>query len=253
MPAPFNDPCSIVTIFDPALSATAPDTDRGGLIEFQNVSKSYRGPKGRKVILDDFSGVFPRARNIGLMGVNGAGKSTLLRLMAGTEFPDKGRIRRYGRISFPLGFGGAFKGNLSARENCRFIARIYGLESRSVERFVEAFAELGKYFDMPVNTYSSGMRARVSFGISMAVNFECYLVDESLAVGDAVFRARCDAIFRAKRETASMILVSHSMGMLRQYCDMGAILSKGRLRLYDKLDDAINEYRAINGDVVFDE
>jgi capsular polysaccharide transport system ATP-binding protein len=215
------------------------------MIEFHNVSKAYRSPRFTKVILKNFSGEFPRGRNIGLLGVNGSGKSTFLRLAAGTEYPDKGSVRRRARISFPLGFSGSFKGNLSARENCRFVARIYGLETQAVERFVEEFAEIGKSFDLPVATYSTGMRARVSFGLSMAIDFDCYLVDEILGVGDATFKARCEAVFKAKRASASMILVSHSMSSLRAHCDMGALLSKGRLRLYDKLDDAIDQYAEI--------
>jgi capsular polysaccharide transport system ATP-binding protein len=214
------------------------------MVEFHNVSKAYRSAKTNKVILKNFSGVFPRGRNIGLLGVNGSGKSTLIRLIAGAEFPDRGKIRRYAKISFPLGFA-AFKANLSGRENCRFVARIYGLETRSVERFVEEFAEIGKYFDMPVASYSSGMKARVTFGVSMAVDFECYLIDEALSVGDGIFRARADAIFAAKRERASIIMVSHSPGTIRNYCDMGAVLSRGRLKLYDKLDDAIEAYQAV--------
>lgn len=216
------------------------------LIEFENVAKSYRGPKTNRVVLRGFTGVFPRGRNIGLLGVNGAGKSTLLRLIAGTEFPDHGRIRRHARLSYPLGLSG-FKGNLTARENCRFVSRIYGLDPRRVERFVEQFAEIGKYFDMPLTTYSSGMRARVTFGVTLAADFECYLVDESLSVGDPMFRQRCDAVFAAKRKTSSMILVTHSMQQLKKYCDFGAILSKGELRLYDKLDDAVNDYGALVG------
>jgi capsular polysaccharide transport system ATP-binding protein len=216
------------------------------LIEFHNVAKSYRGPKSNRVVLRDFTGSFPRGRNIGLLGVNGAGKSTLLRLIAGTEFPDRGRIRRHARVSYPLGLAG-FKGNLTARENCRFVARIYGLDPRRVERFVEEFAEIGKYFDMPIQSFSSGMKQRVTFGVTLAADFECYLVDESLSVGDAMFRARCDAIFGAKRKTASMILVSHSMVQIKKYCDTAAILSKGELRLYDKLDDALKDYAGLVG------
>lgn len=215
------------------------------MIVFEGVSKAYRTARFTKVILKNFSGVFPRGRNIGLLGVNGAGKSTVLRLIAGTEYPDDGKIRRGVRVSFPLGFAGSFKGNLTARENCRFVARIYGLETKSVERFVEEFAEIGKSFDLPVSTYSTGMRSRVSFGLSMAIDFECYLVDEVLGVGDASFKARCAAVFAERRKRASMILVSHSVGNLRQYCDMGAVLSKGRIRLYDKLDDAINAYNVM--------
>ena len=215
------------------------------MIEFHKVSKAYRTRKTHKVILNKFSGEFPRGRNIGLLGLNGSGKSTLIRMIAGSEFPDRGRIRRRARISFPLGFA-SFKGNLSGRENCRFVSRIYGLETRSVERFVEEFAELGKYFDLPIATYSSGMRARVSFAVSMAVDFECYLIDEALSVGDGVFKARADAIFEAKRKQASLVVVSHSISTVRSLCDMGAVLSQGELRLYDDLEDAIKEYQVIS-------
>jgi capsular polysaccharide transport system ATP-binding protein len=228
----------------PAASEAPESQAAEPMIEFHGVCKAYKTSTGKKVIIDNFTGVFPRGRNIGLLGVNGAGKSTLIRLIAGTEYPDSGRIRRRVRVSYPLGLTG-LKSNLSGRENCRFVARVYGLEVRSVERFVEEFAEIGKYFDMPVCTYSSGMRSRVTFGISMAVDFECYLLDEALSVGDGVFRARADAIFDAKRDRASIILVSHSAATIRRYCDMGAVLSRGRLRLYDKLEDAINEYDAI--------
>ena len=211
------------------------------MIEFHGVSKAYRSSKATKVILKNFSGEFPHGRNIGLLGVNGAGKSTLLRLIAGTEPPDRGRIRRRVFVSFPVGFA-AFKGNLTGRENCRFVARIYGLSVRSVERFVEEFSEIGKYFDMPVATYSSGMKSRISFGLSMAVDFECYLVDEALSVGDGIFRARADALFEAKRKQASLIIVSHSPATVRRYCDMGAVMSNGDLLIFDQLEDAISHY-----------
>lgn len=214
------------------------------MIEFHNVSKAYRTAKTSKVILQNFSGEFPRGRNIGLLGVNGSGKSTLLRLIAGTEFPDSGRIRRRAFVSFPVGFA-AFKGNLSARENCRFVARIYGVETRSVERFVEEFAEIGKYFDLPIATYSSGMRSRISFGLSMAIDFECYLVDEALSVGDGIFKARADALFQTKAKHANLIIVSHNPGTVRRYCDMGAVISNGELSMFDKLDDAISYYESI--------
>jgi len=214
------------------------------VIEFQNVSKAYKTAKSTKVILQDFSGEFPRGRNIGLLGVNGAGKSTLLRLIAGTEYPDRGRIRRRAFVSFPVNFA-AFKGNLSARENCRFVSRIYGVNTRSVERFVEEFAEIGKYFDMPIATYSSGMRSRISFGLSMAIDFEVYLVDEALSVGDGVFRARADALFQAKAKQANLIIVSHNPGTVSKYCDMGAVISDGKLLIFDKLEDAVAHYQSI--------
>lgn len=217
-----------------------------GLIEFHNVSKSYSNPKFKRIILRNFTGTFPTGRNIGLLGINGAGKSTLLRLIAGTEPPDTGRIRRRVMVSFPVGFA-AFKGNLSARENCRFVARIYGVDSRSVERFVEEFAEIGQYFDMPIATFSSGMRSRISFGLSMAIDFDCYLVDETLSVGDGLFRARADALFETKAKNSSLIIVSHSPRTLRKYCDMGAVLHGGDLQVFDTLAEASDFYESITG------
>lgn len=216
------------------------------MIEFRDVTKVYRTSKSDKVILRNFTGVFPTGRNIGLLGVNGAGKSTIIRLIAGSEFPDTGRIRRKVRVSFPLGLA-ALKGNLSGRENCRFVARIYGLDCRSVERFVEDFAEIGAYFDLPVSTYSSGMRARVSFGVSMAIDFECYLVDETLSVGDGIFKVRAEAMFEAKRKHASIILVSHSVETVRKHCDVGAVLANGKVHVYEDLEDAIVAYQALTG------
>jgi capsular polysaccharide transport system ATP-binding protein len=214
------------------------------MIEFHNVSKAYATKKSKKVILENFSGEFPPGRNIGLLGVNGAGKSTLLRLIAGTEYPDRGRIRRRVFVSFPVNFA-AFKGNLSGRENCRFVARIYGVSTQSVERFVEEFAEIGKYFDMPIATYSSGMRSRISFGLSMAIDFDVYLVDEALSVGDGIFKARADALFQAKAKQSNLIIVSHNPGTVRRYCDMGAVISDGQLLMFDKIDDAVKHYEAI--------
>lgn len=214
------------------------------MIEFHGVSKAYRTTKAKKVILNDFSGEFPSGRNVGLLGINGAGKSTILRLISGTELPDSGRIRRRAMVSFPVNFA-AFKGNLSGRENCRFVARIYGVDVRSVERFVEEFAEIGRYFDMPIATYSAGMRARISFGLSMAIDFDYYLVDEALSVGDGIFKARADALFEAKARKANLIIVSHSPATVRRYCDMGAVISNGELLLFDKLDDAVAHYETI--------
>lgn len=215
-------------------------------VSFENVSKSYRTKKGRRVIVENFSGSFPKGRNVGLLGRNGAGKSTLIRLIAGAEYPDSGRIRRNVRLSYPLGLTG-FKSNLTGRENCRFVARIYGLDIKSVEHFAEEFAEIGKYFDMPVTTYSSGMRQRISFAVSMAADFEYYLLDEALGAGDGIFRAKAEAIFDAKRERASLILVSHSPSQVRRFCDMGAVLADGRLELFDDLEEAISSFEEISG------
>src|SRR5215831_21131165 len=157
---------------------TAPPSLRAAMIKLDRVSKVYRTRNGRKTVLDNVNVTFEPGHNFGILGVNGAGKSTLIRLLAGSELPNFGVIRRYSRVSFPLGFGGTFHGALSGRENVAFIARIYGARIRSTIDYVEAFCELGDYFPMPVNTYSAGMRARLAFGICLAIDFDVYLIDE---------------------------------------------------------------------------
>jgi capsular polysaccharide transport system ATP-binding protein len=214
------------------------------MIEFWNVTKKYKTKRSDKIILQDFSGEFPRGRSIGLLGRNGVGKSTLIRMIAGAEYPDRGKIKRNVRISFPLGMVG-FKGTLTGRENCRFVARIYGLDVRAVERFVADFCELGKYFDMPVTTYSSGMRSKLTFAISMAADFECYLLDELLSVSDFSLKARATALFEEKRKNASLILVSHTPGEISRLCDMGAIMADGTLRMFEDVHEAVAEYERV--------
>ena len=215
------------------------------MIGFDGVSKSYVTAIGRKVVLDDVSVVFAAGRNLGILGVNGAGKSTLLRLISGSEMPDRGRITRYGRVSFPLGFSGTFHGNLSGRENVAFIARVYGASVRNTIAYVREFAELNQYFDMPVNTYSSGMRARLAFGACLAIDFDVYLIDEATEVGDERFRRKCAAAFQQRMSTSDIILVTHNARTLRQYCDQGAILADGTLRLFEDLAGAFAHYRTI--------
>jgi capsular polysaccharide transport system ATP-binding protein len=180
---------------------------------------------------------------VGLLGRNGAGKSTLLRLLAGTELPDRGQVSRGGRVSWPLGFVGSFHGSTSGRANVRFVARIYDRDVGETIQFVEEFAELGSYLDMPVKTYSSGMRARLAFAVSMAVEFDTYLVDEIMAVGDARFQARCTKAFRERRSRSDVIVASHNLETLREYCDMGAVIADGRIAVFDRLEDAIASYQ----------
>ena len=218
------------------------------MIEFHNVSKAFRNATASKVILRSFTGEFPYGRNIGLLGLNGAGKSTLLKMIAGSEYPDTGKLKRRVRISFPVGFLG-FKGTLSGRENCRFVSRVYGMNPKSVERFVEEFAELGQYFEMPLQTYSSGMKARLAYGLTMALDFDCYLLDEAFSVGDGLFRARADALWEAKTKNSNLIVVSHSVSTIRKYCDFGAVLSRGDLTLHDDLEEAIQRYESITRDL----
>ncbi len=172
------------------------------MIELRKVTKVYKTKVGRNVVLDDISLTIPPRRGLGIIGRNGAGKSTLLRIIGGAEQPTAGDVIRRGRVSWPLGFAGGFNGSLTGEENCRFVARIYGLQYDYVVEKTRSFAEIGDYFFMPVRTYSSGMRARVAFGLSMAIDFDMYLVDEITAVGDKLFRKKCRAAFDERRERA---------------------------------------------------
>ena len=215
------------------------------MIVFEDVHKSYPTRLGRKIILDNLNVVFDTAKNIGILGLNGAGKSTLLRLISGIELPERGHIRRMVSISFPLGFTGCFAGNMSGRENAAFLARIYGYDVEQVIDFVEAFAELGEYFDEPFKTYSSGMSQRLGFGVSIALEFDVYLIDEGIATGDARFAARCEAAFKERLINSRIILVSHSTETLLTYCDIGATLHNGKLTCYDDIKETIAVYNDI--------
>lgn len=212
------------------------------MIALDGVSKSYPTPAGRKIVLDNATVTFAAGHNVGILGVNGAGKSTLIRLLAGTEPPDRGIVRREARVSFPLGYGGTFHGALSGRENVVFIARVYGAAVRPMLRYVEEFAELGAYFDMPVNTYSAGMRARLAFAACLAVDFDVYLIDEVTETGDERFRRKCAAAFRERMARSDIILVTHNRQTIRQYCDLGAVLANGVLRLCDDMTSALDRY-----------
>ena len=214
-------------------------------VELVNVTKTYRLRKGYKTVLDNVTFSFPRGEKIAILGLNGAGKSTLIRLLAGAEDPTKGEIFRYRRLSWPLGFSGGFVGSMSGKENVRFIARIYGYDVEYVETFVRDFAEIGEHFFMPVKTYSSGMRARLAFGVSMAINFDCYLVDEILAVGDAAFRKKCEHVFSTKLKESDLIMVAHNPAMLKRFCTSAAILNDGRLLYFSDIDEGIAKYQEI--------
>jgi len=215
------------------------------MIEFLGVSKSYRTRTSEKVILRDADICFPRGRSIGILGLNGAGKSTLLRMIAGAEAPDRGRIVRRVRLSWPLGFAGGFNGSLTGAENLRFISRIYGADLETVEDFVADFSELGSYLHMPVRTYSSGMKARLAFALSMAIDFDCYLVDEITGVGDQRFQSKCRQAFLERRNHSDVIMVSHSMRNIREHCDTAAVLGGGQLAIYDSIDEALSAYEEL--------
>jgi capsular polysaccharide transport system ATP-binding protein len=216
------------------------------MIKFDNVLKFYSIHRHRKIVLDHVSINFEPGVSYGIMGINGAGKSTLMRLIAGTELPNSGRIWRSVRLSWPLGFSGGLHGNLTGRENVQFLARLYGESPQNVIEFVDDFAEIGPYMDAPVKTYSSGMIARVAFGLSMAIRFECYLIDEVMSVGDARFQARCQVEFKKRKENSDIIMISHDTAAIREYCERGLVLANGQLHYFHEVDDAIELYKRIN-------
>jgi capsular polysaccharide transport system ATP-binding protein len=214
------------------------------MIELRGVTKAYPTGDGLRVVLDRLSFVFPERVSVGILGHNGAGKSTLLRMLGGAEQPDAGKIHRKGRVSWPIGFAGGFNGSLSGEENCRFVARIYGAEMDPVVEYAREFADLGEYFAMPVRTYSSGMRARLAFGLSMALDFDTYLVDEVTAVGDRTFQSKCQKEFAARRERSAVIIVSHNLTTIRDYCDLFCVLRDGRLHVFEEIKEAKRAYEA---------
>ena len=216
------------------------------MIRLDRVFKFYRTKGHVKIVLDHISTSFQSGCSYGLLGVNGAGKSTTIRLIAGTELPNAGAIKRSVRVSWPLGLAGGFHPLMTGRENVKFVARAYGEDVRKVVNFVEDFAELGDYMDVPVKTYSSGMSARLAFGLSMAIEFECYLIDEILAVGDARFQAKCKRIFENRRANSDLIVVSHSMETIKEYCDRGAVLVDGQMMMFDSVERAIEMYNRLN-------
>ena len=216
------------------------------MIRFQNVSKYFKTQGHKKIILDRVSIEFERGYSYGILGVNGAGKSTTMRMIAGTVLPNSGRISKSVRVSWPLGFAGGFNAQMTGKENLNFVARAYGENAQRVSRFVEEFAELGDYINAPVRTYSSGMSARLAFGLSMAIEFECYLVDEVTAVGDARFQQRCKEAFNSRRKNSDIIMVSHAMETIKDYCERAVLLVDGRMMYYDDVERAIEAYYRLN-------
>lgn len=216
------------------------------MIELRGLTKSFHTPQGRKVLFQDVNAIFPEGKNIGILGRNGAGKSTLLRIMGGIDYPDSGRVITDQRISWPMGLAGGFQGSMTGRENAAFVCGIHGIwgaaRSRVLDK-VQEFAEIGDYFDAPVKSYSSGMRSRLAFGLSIAVDFDCYLVDEVMSVGDAHFKHKCEQVIEEKRKTANFIIVAHAMPLLKKNCDVGIYLGPEGLTVYDTVGAAIAEYQ----------
>ncbi len=215
------------------------------MIELRNVTKTYQVNGGRRHVLTNVSLVIPSRSNLAILGPNGSGKSTLLRLIGGAEPADSGTIITDANVSWPLGVSSGFQGSLTGRENVVFVCRINGLnkdQQRYVIHQVTEFAELGEYFDMAINTYSSGMRARLAFGLSMAFDFDVYLVDELTSVGDAIFREKASAAFAEIRKRASLIFVSHNLKTLRQACECALFLRDGKADFYPDINDGIAAY-----------
>lgn len=200
---------------------------------------------GKRRVLDRVNFEVERGQKLGILGQNGAGKSTLIRILGGVEFPTAGEVQRDMSVSWPLAFSGAFQGSLSGIDNLRFICRIYGLDFDDTHDFVDDFAELGSQLGEPVKTYSSGMRARLAFALSIAIEFECYLIDEVIMVGDARFTRRCQEELFNKRSDRSIILVSHDMNFIRTVCDSAALIHDRQFRMCGSVDDAVAEYESL--------
>ncbi|MEM8693498.1 MAG: ABC transporter ATP-binding protein [Pseudomonadota bacterium] len=212
------------------------------MIELKNLRKSYTMNGVRKIVARNINFTFPTGESVALIGGNGAGKSTMLRMIAGAVSPDSGKIRSTGTISWPVGFAGSFHPDLTGAQNVRFVARVYGIDSDEMVEFAHSFSELGSHFYLPTRSYSSGMRSRLAFAMSMAASFDTYLIDEITAVGDTSFRAKSEAILTERLSSAGAIIVSHGMHELRRLCTSGVVLDDGRFFYYKRVARAIEHY-----------
>jgi capsular polysaccharide transport system ATP-binding protein len=208
------------------------------MIQINNLVKQYPTRQGPRTVLDNINLSINAGEKVGILGLNGSGKSTLIRLISGAEQPTSGSIHRGISVSWPLAFGGAFQGTLTGLDNLRFICRVYGASTEDKIPFVQEFSELGQYLYEPVKTYSAGMRARLAFAISMVVEFDCFLIDEIVAVGDARFQEKCRVELFEKRKDRAMIMVSHDPGFIRAHCEHASVLVEGKLTSFDQVDDA---------------
>ncbi len=217
------------------------------MIRFEGLSKRFRSKAGTKVIARNINLEIPSGVSMALMGRNGTGKSTLLDMIGGLVRPDRGRIVTSGTVSWRVGYAGSFHRDLTGAQNVRFIARVYGVDTDELCDFVEDFAELGHHFNAPVRHYSSGMRSRLAFGVSIGIPFDTYLVDEVTSVGDAAFKLKSREVFEARMESAGAVVVSHSTSQLKKLCQCGAILENGKLTFFDSIDDAIAQHHVNMG------
>lgn len=212
------------------------------MIELRGITKVYPTRNGHHTVLDGIDLTIRSGEKIGILGRNGAGKSTLIKILSGAERPTRGEIYRGMNLSWPLAFGGAFQGSLTGLDNLKFICRVYGVDYRDKITYVEDFSELGKYMREPVKTYSSGMRARLAFAISMAVEFDCFLIDEVISVGDARFHAKCQEELFVKRKDRAFVMVSHELHNLREHCNLVFLLYQGKLISFADTDAAYEFY-----------
>lgn len=215
------------------------------MIRLENLSKTYHLNGQRKVVARNLNVTFPDQTSVALLGRNGAGKSSLLRMIAGTMTPDKGRVISTGSISWPVGFAGSFHQDLTGVQNVRFIGRIYGVDTDELVASVKDFAGLGQHYNLPVRSYSSGMRSRLAFGVSMGIDFDTYLVDEVTSVGDAAFKAKSMKVFNDRMEGRAAIVVTHSMDMVKAMCQHGAVMEDGYLTYYEDIQDAVKHHLEI--------
>ncbi|WFF42652.1 ABC transporter ATP-binding protein [Salinicola endophyticus] len=216
------------------------------MISIRGVSKKYTINGVANWVLKDIDIDIPDGVNVGLIGRNGAGKSTLLRLIGGMDRPDKGKIIRTTKVSWPIGLAGGFKGAMTGRQNVKFVARVHGIKENLTEIIgeIQEFAQIGKAFDQPVSTYSSGMKSRLSFGLSLAFKFDVYLSDEATSVGDRAFKKKAQRAFKDRVSGGSLIMVSHGEGVLKEMCEAGIYLANGKATWYDEIGDAIKQYHA---------
>lgn len=217
------------------------------MIELQNLSKTFWVRGRPRQIVSNLNLILPTGKSLALLGANGAGKSTLLNMIAGILPPDTGQIISDGTISWPVGLGGTFHPQMTGAQNTQFVARVYGVDTDGLLAFVQDFSELGGQFHNPVKTYSSGMRSRLGFGLSMGIKFDTYLIDETTAVGDARFNRKSRAVFLERVKDASAIMVSHQMKTVRNFCDSGIVLHDGKLTYFDDLELAIALHKKLNG------
>lgn len=212
------------------------------MIICNNIAKSYSHGSRQKLVLQDVNLSIDRGDRVGLLGRNGAGKTTLIKLIGGVEMPTSGKVTRTMSVSWPLGFAGGFQGSLTGYDNARFISRIYQRDYADIRRFVEDFTELGNQLRMPVKTYSSGMRARLAFALSLAIEFDCYLIDEIILVGDQNFQRKCRAEMFEKRQDRTMIVASHSPEFIREFCNKAIVIHQGQATMVDDVNEAVELY-----------